>query len=64
MRRSKEIVALLLAFVALAAVVLWTVATRKAEQRRETKTAPRELGPVVGPPPAVPAGTTSRPPKP
>jgi len=63
-RRSKEIVALLLVFVALAAVVLYTVATRKAEQRRETKSAPRELGPVVGPPATAPAGTASRPPKP
>lgn len=64
MRRSKEIVALLLVFIALAAVVLYTVASRKAAQRRETKSAPRELGPVVGPPSAAPAGTTSRPPKP
>lgn len=59
MRRSKEIVALLLLFVGLAAVVLWTVVTRRAEQRRETKPVARELGPVAFPPAKNPS-----PPKP
>jgi len=50
-RRSKEIVALLLLFVGLTAVVLWTVVTRKARQRAAPAAEKRELGPVVSPPP-------------
>jgi hypothetical protein len=45
-RRSKEIVALLLLFVALASVVLWTVASRKAAQR-DAPSGQRTPGPVA-----------------
>jgi len=42
---------LLLLFVGLTAVVLWTVVTRKARQRAAPAAEKRELGPVVSPPP-------------
>jgi hypothetical protein len=47
MRRSKEIVVLLLVFVGLAAVVLYTVVTRKAAQRAAPAAGKRDLGPVA-----------------
>lgn len=53
MRRSKEIVALLLVFVALASVVLWTVVSRKAAPR-DAPAAQRPLGPVAPDPPRNP----------
>jgi Flp pilus assembly protein CpaB len=49
-RRSKEIVVLLLVFVGLAGVALWTVVTRKAQQRAAPAAEKRELGPVASPP--------------
>lgn len=54
MRRSKELVVLLVTFAALAVFVLWYVGQRRAENRARGPGAPRDLGPVrADPAPSV-----------
>lgn len=55
MRRSKELVVLLVTFAALAVFVLWYVGQRRAENRARAGTTPavRDLGPVRATPPAA-----------
>jgi len=53
-RRSKELVVLLVTFAALAVFVLWYVGQRRAENRARAPAGARDLGPVKAPvPPEV-----------
>jgi hypothetical protein len=57
-RRSRELVVLLVAFAALAIFVLWYVGQRRAENRARGQTGPRELGPFLAAPAAPPVDLT------
>lgn len=56
MRRSNEIVVLLVLFVGVVAFVLWYVADRRAEMRAAPATAPKSIGPVAAEPAPVQLG--------
>jgi hypothetical protein len=57
-RRSRELVVLLVAFAALAIFVLWYVGQRRAENRARGQTGPREIGPFITAPAAPPVDLT------